>query len=211
MGQNMAGWLKLRVPPLAEGDSVIIRYAEKLDSAGNIWTENLRHAESTDRYYASGDNKSPQTDTWWHPVFSYHGFRYAEITGLVGHASQRDNQGLPQHDNQGLPRWEAWPTTDILAEVVSDAMEETGHFVSCDTILNKVYENARWGILSNYKGMPVDCPQRDERQPWLGDRTRGCFGEAFLFDNQTLYAKWARDITEAQREDGCIPDVAPAF
>ena len=204
MGQNMAGWLKLRVPPLAEGDSVIIRYAEKLDSAGNIWTENLRHAESTDRYYAGGNYKSPQTDTWWHPVFSYHGFRYAEITGLVGHASQRDNQGLP--------RWEAWPTTDdILAEVVSDAMEETGHFVSCDTILNKVYENARWGILSNYKGMPVDCPQRDERQPWLGDRTRGCFGEAFLFDNQTLYAKWARDITEAQREDGCIPDVAPAF
>ena len=204
MGQNMAGWLKLRVPPLAEGDSIIIRYAEKLDSAGNIWTENLRHAESTDRYYAGGDYKSPQTDTWWHPVFSYHGFRYAEITGLVGHASQRDNQGLP--------RKEAWPTTDdILAEVVSDAMEETGHFVSCDTILNKVYENARWGILSNYKGMPVDCPQRDERQPWLGDRTRGCFGEAFLFDNQTLYAKWARDITEAQREDGCIPDVAPAF
>jgi alpha-L-rhamnosidase len=195
---------------LASGDTIVIRYAEKLDSTGNIWTENLRHAESTDRYVVNG-RETP--DTWWHPVFSYHGFRYAEVR-VVGHASQRDNlqQSVSTHEAGGTQRWEALPTIDdFIGEVVSDAMEETGHFVSTDTILNKVYENARWGILSNYKGMPVDCPQRDERQPWLGDRTRGCFGEAFLFDNQTLYAKWARDICEAQREDGCIPDVAPAF
>ncbi len=185
MGQNMAGWLKVRIANVAEGDSVVIRYAEKLDSTGNIWTDNLRHAQSTDRYYASGRQT---THTWWHPVFSYHGFRYAEVTGI------------PQATE-----------ADFLAEVISDEMEETGQFHCDNDILNKVYQNARWGILSNYKGMPVDCPQRDERQPWLGDRTRGCFGEAFLFDNQALYAKWARDICEAQREDGCIPDVAPAF
>jgi len=184
MGQNMAGWLKCRITALGKGDSVIIRFAEKLDSAGNLWTENLRHAESTDRYYANGQEQG----RWWHPTFVYHGFRYAEVTGL--------------------PKATA---DDFIGEVISDAMEETGHFVSNNPILNKVYENARWGILSNYKGMPIDCPQRDERQPWLGDRTRGCFGEAFLFDNHNLYAKWARDIAEAQREDGCIPDVAPAF
>ena len=184
MGQNMAGWLKCRLPDLAKGDSVVIRFAEKLDSTGNIWTENFRHAQSTDRYYASGREQG----RWWHPTFVYHGFRYAEVTGLPNATA-----------------------ADFIGEVISDAMAETGHFVSTDTILNKVYANARWGILANYKGMPVDCPQRDERQPWLGDRTRGCFGEAFLFDNQALYAKWARDICEAQREDGCIPDVAPAF
>ncbi len=184
MGQNMAGWLRMRISSLAAGDSIVVRFAEKLDSTGNIWTENLRHAQSTDRYYANGNEHG----RWWHPAFVYHGFRYAEITGL--------------------PKATA---DDLIGDVVSDAMEETGYFVCNDTILNKVYKNAWWGILSNYKGMPVDCPQRDERQPWLGDRTRGCFGEAFLFDNQALYAKWARDITEAQREDGCIPDVAPAF
>ena len=184
IGQNMAGWLKLRIAKVAMGESFVVRYAEKLDSVGNIWTENLRHAQSTDRYYASGS----ENNTWWHPTFVYHGFRYAEITGLP-HAT----------------------IDDFIGEVISDEMQETGHFLTTDTILNKVYQNAYWGILSNYKGMPVDCPQRDERQPWLGDRTRGCFGEAFLFDNHALYAKWARDITEAQREDGCIPDVAPAF
>lgn len=184
MGQNMAGWLKFRLPMLAAGDSVVIRFAEKLDSAGNIWTENLRHAQSTDRYYANGQEQG----RWWHPTFVYHGFRYAEITGL--------------------PKATA---DDFVGEVISDDMEETGYFASSNVILNKVYQNAYWGILSNYKGMPIDCPQRDERQPWLGDRTRGCFGEAFLFDNHNLYAKWARDIVESQREDGCIPDVAPAF
>lgn len=125
---------------------------------------------------------------WWNPTFVYHGFRYAEVTGMK------------------KPKKE-----DFLGDVVSDEMEETGSFACSDTILNKVYRNAVWGVLGNYKGMPVDCPQRDERQPWLGDRTRGCLGESFIFDNNLLYNKWDRDITEAQREDGCIPDVAPAF
>jgi alpha-L-rhamnosidase len=59
--------------------------------------------------------------------------------------------------------------------------------------------------------MPLDCPQRDERMPWLGDRTMGSLGESYLFPNERLYAKWMRDICEAQRADGCLPDVAPLF
>ena len=184
MGQNMAGWLNVRIANLQQGDSIVIRYAERLDSTGNIWVENFRHAQSTDRYFSNGKEQG----LWWHPTFVYHGFRYAEISGLANAKIE-----------------------DFIGEVVSDEMAETGHFVSTDTILNKVYRNAVWGVLSNYKGMPVDCPQRDERQPWLGDRTRGCYGEAFIYDNNALYTKWVRDITEAQREDGCIPDVAPAF
>ena len=111
MGQNMAGWLKFRLPMLAVGDSVVIRFAEKLDSAGNIWTENLRHAQSTDRYYANGQEQG----RWWHPTFVYHGFRYAEITGL--------------------PKATA---DDFVGEVISDDMEETGYFASSNAILNKV-------------------------------------------------------------------------
>lgn len=184
MGQNMAGWLKLRITSMTAGDSVVVRFAEKLDSTGNLWVENLRHAQSTDIYYANGTERG----IWWHPTFVYHGFRYVEVSGL------------PQAK-----------TDDFIGEVVSDEMAETGTFACGDTILNKVYRNAYWGILSNYKGMPVDCPQRDERQPWLGDRTRGCYGEAFLFDNNALYRKWVRDIAESQREDGVICDVAPAY
>lgn len=184
LGQNISGWLRVRMSDLSRGDSVKILFAETLTADGSLYRANLRHALSTDVYIADGTEKG----RWWAPEFTYHGFRYAEITGLKNLSCE-----------------------DIQGEVVSDEMTLTGSFQCADTILNKVYRNAVWGILDNYKGLPIDCPQRDERQPWLGDRARGCFGEAFVFDNNSLYAKWARDIVEAQREDGCIPDVAPAY
>lgn len=182
-GQNTAGWVKFRVPKAAKGDTIIIRYAEKLDKDGNLYTANLRHSQTTDYYISNGKDAGE----WWSPKFSYHGFRYIEV------------------NRKGCK------SDDFVAEVISDEMDETGSFKSDNDVLNQVYHNALWGIRSNYKGMPVDCPQRDERQPWLGDRTGGCFGEAYIFDNCNLYAKWDRDIVESQREDGCICNVAPAF
>jgi alpha-L-rhamnosidase len=184
MNQNFAGWLKIKVHGGHAGDTIRLRFAETLKADGELYRDNLRHADATDYYIIKGD------ENWreWSPRFIYHGFRYAEITGLSN------------------PRKE-----DFIGEVISDKMDMKSNFVCSDSILNMVYHNAEWGILSNYKGMPVDCPQRDERQPWLGDRARGCFGESFIFDNHNLYSKWVRDICEAQREDGCIPDVAPAF
>ena len=184
IGQNIAGWLKVRVRG-QKGDTIRIVYAEKLNADGTLYRENFRNAQSTDTYVCNGDEGAGR---WWTPTFVYHGFKYAEVTGLRN--AQRD---------------------DFVAEVVADEMATTGHFECSDTILNKVMTNAWWGLLDNYKGMPVDCPQRDERQPWLGDRTMGSLGESYLFDNERLYTKWMRDICEAQRTDGCIPDVAPAF
>ena len=185
IGQNIAGWLKVRVRG-QKGDTIRIVYAEKLNADGTLYRENFRNARSTDIYVCNGEEGAE--DRWWTPTFVCHGFKYAEVIGLKNAKSD-----------------------DFIAEVVADEMATTGYFECSDTILNKVMKNAWWGILDNYKGMPVDCPQRDERQPWLGDRTMGSLGESFLFDNERLYTKWMRDICEAQRTDGCIPDVAPAF
>ena len=184
VGQNIAGWLKIRVRG-QKGDTIRIVYAEKLNADGTLYRDNFRNARSTDVDVCNGEEGD---DRWWTPTFVYHGFKYAEIIGL---------KNLKQED--------------VIAQVVADEMATTGRFECSDTILNKVVRNAWWGILDNYKGMPVDCPQRDERQPWLGDRTVGSLGESFLFDNERLYTKWMRDICEAQRSDGCIPDVAPTF
>ena len=197
LGQNIAGWLKVRMSDINAGDTVRIRFAEKLNDDGSLYRDNLRHAFSTDYYVADGTEQG----RWWEPSFTYHGFRYAEIAVVPD-----DNAGSSHADIGFRPE-----ASDIVGCVISDEMEVTGSFECADTILNKIYRNAVWGVLANYKGLPVDCPQRDERQPWLGDRTRGSFGEAFLFNNNALYDKWARDICEAQREDGCIPDVAPAY
>lgn len=153
IGQNMAGWLRIRIKGQA-GDSIRLRFAERLQPDGEIFTKNLRDAHCTDIYVVSG--REPQ-DATWAPRFVYHGFRYVEISGYPNAK-----------------------TEDFTAEVVDDEMAHTGTFTCSDETLNQVLRNAFWGIRSNYKGMPVDCPQRNERQPWLGDHAMGSWGESLF-------------------------------
>lgn len=183
MGQNMVGWLRINVKGSA-GDSVRLRFAETLQENGELYTANLRDAKATDLYILKGEGTEE-----WAPRFVYHGFRYVEVSEFPG-----------------------TPTlANFTGEVVNDDMPLTGTFECDNPILNRLVKNAFWGIRGNYKGIPLDCPQRDERQPWLGDRTTGALGESFLMENGPLYAKWMDDIRDAQREDGCIPDVVPAY
>jgi len=183
MGQNMAGWVKMKVKG-KRGTAVSLRFAETLQKDGELFVENMRDAKVNDLYILKGDGVET-----WQPSFVYHGFRYVEIKGYPGTPKAEDFEG----------------------EVVYDEMKTVGSFQTSDRTVNQIYKNAYWGILSNYKGMPVDCPQRNERQPWLGDRTTGAYGESFIFNNGRLYAKWLDDIQQAQKADGSIPDVAPAF
>ena len=155
VGQNIAGWLKVRVRG-QKGDTIRIVYAEKLNNDGSLYRENFRNARSTDIYVCNGEEG--KDGRWWTPTFVYHGFKYAEVIGLKD--CHKD---------------------DFVAEVVADEMSSTGQFECSDPVLTQLMRNAWWGVLDNYKGMPVDCPQRDERQPWLGDRTVGSLGESFLF------------------------------
>ena len=183
MGQNMVGWLQLKVKG-NRGDTITMKFAESLKAGGSLYIANLRDAKTTDRYILKGEGEEI-----WEPKFVYHGFRYVEISGF----NYQPN------------------LNDFLGKVVYDDIKTTGTFECSNETMNQVFKNAFWGIRGNYKGMPIDCPQRNERQPWLGDRTTGAYGESFLFDNQTLYAKWLDDIKFSQTLDGGIPDVAPAF
>ena len=182
-GQNFAGWVRMKVKGKS-GDKVTLRYAEILNEKGELAIANLRSAKVTDIYTLKGAGEET-----WEPTFVYHGFRYVEITGFPGQ---------PQLSN-------------FEGRVVYDDMETIGRIETSNSLLNQIYKNAYWSILSNYKGMPVDCPQRDERQPWLGDRSTGSYGESFVFNNVLLYAKWMDDIHYSQRADGAISDVAPAY
>ena len=183
MGQNMVGWLQIKVKG-DSGDEIILKFAESLQEDGSLYIANLRDAKTTDTYILKGEGEEI-----WEPKFIYHGFRFVEVSGL---------KSKPSLDQ-------------FLGKVVYDDMATTGTFECSNETMNQIFKNAYWGIRGNYKGMPIDCPQRNERQPWLGDRTTGAYGESFLFDNQTLYAKWLDDIKYSQTLDGGIPDVAPAF
>ena len=184
MGQNFSGWIALKNIVGNAGDKAVLRFAESLKPDGELYVANLRDAKVTDVYTLKGKGLES-----WEPSFVYHGFRYVEISAFPGKPLISQFEG----------------------KLVYDALETTGSFETSNKTINKVYQNAWWGIASNYKGMPVDCPQRNERQPWLGDRTVGAQGESYVFGNGNLYAKWMKDIEESQTAEGSIPDVAPAF
>ena len=68
-----------------------------------------------------------------------------------------------------------------------------------------------WGIRGNYRSIPTDCPQRDERQGWLGDRGQVSRSESYMFDVAAFYSKWMTDLEDSQRPSGSIPDVSPNY
>lgn len=183
MGQNMVGVIAVELNNMHYGDTITFRYGELLNSDSTLYTANLRSAECTDRYIAA--------DSWdyWYPEFTYHGFRYVEISGI---------------------RFEPIPES-FTGLVLYDQMASTSTFETDNDIINAVHRNAFWGIRGNYRSMPTDCPQRDERMGWTGDRTTGCYGESFLFDNHRLYAKWLQDLEDCQWPNGQLSDVAPAY
>ncbi len=183
MGQNMAGWLQLKVKGNA-GQKITLRFAESLQEDGEINTRPLRDAIMTDTYILNG--KGVET---WHPIFTYHGFKYVEISGYPGTPKLKD----------------------FVGHVVYDNMKTTGSFETSSDLLNQIHKNAFWTINATYKGIPIDCPQRNERMPWLGDRAVGCYGESYVMDNSKLYIKWLDDIMYTQKNDGCISDVAPPY
>jgi alpha-L-rhamnosidase len=183
MGQNMVGWARLSVTG-PKGTVVTLRFAETLRSDGTLYLDNLRSARATDVYTLKGG----PTEVW-EPRFTYHGFRYVEVTGYPGTPSLRTLSG----------------------RVVHDAIENAGEFESSNALLNRIYHNTYWGMRGNYRSIPTDCPQRDERQGWLGDRSVGSLSESYLFDVAAFYTKWATDLADSQRADGSIPDVAPNY
>ncbi len=183
LGQNIAGWCRLRVSGPA-GTRVTLRFAENLKRDGTLDLANIRGARVTDTYTLNGSGEEV-----WEPRFTWHGFRYVEMTGYPGE-----------------------PTLDTIAgRVVNDDLATAGTFACSNPLLNRIYRAIVWGVRGNYHSVPTDCPQRDERQGWLGDRSEESQGETYLFDNGQLYAKWVQDMADAQRANGSVPDVAPAY
>ena len=184
MGQNMVGYLNMRIQGQQVGDTITLRFGESLTPDSTLYTENLRGAGFTDRYVVGSDRTFQ-----WHPTFVYHGFRYVEISGL---------RNVPETSNfQGM--------------VLYDKMDLTGRFETSNEVVNTVYRNAFWGIRGNYRSMPTDCPQRDERMGWTGDRTTGNYGESYIFDNHRLYSKWLIDGEDSQWHSGSLSDVWPNY
>ena len=183
LGQNMVGWCRLKVAG-ARGTEVVLRHSEAIRPDGTLYMDNLRGAKVTDRFILAGEG----TETY-QPRFAYHGFRYVELTGYPG-----------------VPDLSA-----IEGRVVHTDVPDAGTFECSNELLNRIHRNVYWGLRGNYLSIPTDCPQRDERQGWQGDRAAESKGETYVFDIRGLYAKWMDDVADSQRDDGNLSDVCPPY
>ncbi|MEV8546800.1 glycoside hydrolase family 78 protein [Streptomyces sp. NPDC051572] len=182
-GQNLVGRLRIRVTGEA-GRTVTLRHAEVLED-GELAVRPLREARATDTYTLRGDASGEE----WEPRFTFHGFRYAEVTGWPGELGEGDIQAVVLH-------------TD---------MRRTGWFTCSDPLLNRLHENVVWGMRGNFVDIPTDCPQRDERLGWTGDVQIFAPTATFLYDCSGLLRSWLTDLAAQQYPDGRVPMYVPFF
>src|SRR5580658_5081631 len=181
-GQNFSGWVSLNVRGSA-GTRVRIRYSEVANPDGGIDVANLRGAKATDTYILRGDGAREH----WEPRFTYHGFRYAEVTGFPG--------------TPGLDT--------VRGREVHTAVNAVGSFASSKQMLNDVQHLFTWSIKTNLHSIPTDCDQRDERLGWAGDANLSAETAMFNFDMAAFYTNFLRDIRDAQGSEGEVPNTVP--
>jgi alpha-L-rhamnosidase len=181
LGQNFAGVVRLRVRGTA-GQTIRLRFAERLNPDGTLYTQNLRSARAIDTYICRGAGEET-----WQPRFTFHGFQYVEVSGLR----------------------EPPDTRTITGIALSSATPPAGTFECSDPVVNKLHSNIVWTQRANFIDVPTDCPQRDERLGWTGDAHVYIRSACLNADVQAFFHKWIVDLTDAQREDGQFPMVAP--
>jgi alpha-L-rhamnosidase len=182
MGQNMVGWAALRVKGAA-GTRVRLRFAEILNPDGSIYRQNLRNADATDLFILGGEGEET-----FRPHFTFHGFRYVEVTGYPGEPTKESMTG----------------------EVVSSVSgEPTATLNTSSDLVNRMWSIGIWGQRGNFLSIPTDCPQRDERLGWMGDA--GVFWRtgSYNFDIDAFSHKFMDDVVDAQTAKGEFTNVSP--
>ncbi|WP_439484185.1 family 78 glycoside hydrolase catalytic domain [Cyclobacterium plantarum] len=184
-GQNLTGWARIRINGPA-GSRIKMRYGERIYPDSTLDVEELSRFiwtgdTQTDRYYLKGGGEES-----WHPIFTYQGFQYVEVT-------------------RSDPEVEL---LDIQADVVHTDLAEKGYFRSSNDMFNQLQENFQWSFLGNYHGYPTDCPHR-EKMGWTGDALLVAETGCYNFDLTRAYLKWMDDFVDEQRPNGDLPGIIP--
>mgnify|MGYP001002793410 CR=1 FL=1 len=181
LGQNLAGFARLKARGPA-GTRIQLRFAEVLNPDGTIYVKNLRGARAIDTYVLRGKG-----DEVWQPRFTFHGFRYVEVTGYPGRPTPKAITGI----------------------AINSDIPLTGQFECSSPTVNRLYQNIVWTQRANFISVPTDCPQRDERLGWTGDAQVFCRAATYNADVAAFFTKWLVDLEDAQGPTGDFPDVAP--
>lgn len=189
LGQEIAGVVKIKFSG-ESGKQATIRYAEMLypdlpeygELSGRLLVANLRDAASTDKYILSGKNGEI-----FSPKFTFHGFRYIEISGVTN-----------------PPKAE-----DVIGIQLSSIDKISGELETDNELINRFIKNVRYSQLCNFISIPTDCPQRNERMGWAGDTHVFCKTALINADLKNFYLRYLEALRDGQTDDGNLPEIAP--
>jgi len=179
MGQNFAGWVRVNVKGKC-GSEITLQHAEKLNKNNDVIMSTKNKGFQTDHYILKGSSTEK-----WEPRFTYHGFRYVKI--------------------DISPSIEI---VDIKGIVVSSSFEEVGAFSCSDDSLNQLQKCFQWSYISNFVGIPTDCPHR-EKAGWTADAHLVTESGLFNYDASEAYRQWLDNFTDVQRPNGQLPGIIP--
>lgn len=190
LGQEIAGVPRICFHGKA-GEVATIRFGEMLYPElseygklhGLMLTDNYRDAESIDKYILRGDAQGEI----FCPRFTFHGFRYIEISGVERAPELAEVQGIQ----------------------LSSVPQITGDIKTSHSLLNRFIENVKWSMLCNFISIPTDCPQRNERMGWAGDAHVFCRTATFQADTRLFYLRYLEDLRDLQEASGQLPNIAP--
>lgn len=186
LGQNLAGWVRLRASGPA-GTKIVLRYGERLAPDGTLDQKEIAKFVrgvpfQTDSYTLKGGGGEES----WEPRFAYHGFRWVEVRGFPGR-----------------------PTLDSLdGRVVHTSFESAGGFECSDALLAAIQRMTLWSYRSNFVGIPTDCPHR-EKNGWTGDAHLAAEQAMLNWSNTAAYEAWLRGFMDEQRSGGDYAGIIP--
>lgn len=184
-GQVIAGRVRLRMRDTAPGQRIVIEHTETLAVDGT-WFDNILgiNKEQTDVYLAAGVVAGEPEE--WEPEFTFHGFRYARISGLSGTLAP----------------------DDIVAVVIASDLDQTGGFTASDARIDRLHQNAVWSQRGNFVSIPTDCPQR-EKVGWTGDIQAFVGAASNNAQIVPFLSRWLENLRADQLPDGRIPIFSP--
>lgn len=184
-GINMSGRVRIKLKGMA-GQEVVLKYAELLGEDGDIDAHHINkflEIENTPLKHEEKVICSGGNDEYASD-FVYYGFRYVRV--------------------ENAPR-----NFEITAEFIHTDLKTIGTFVCDDEMLNKIHKASVQSTLSNYMGIPTDCPHR-EQNGWTADALLSSEQSLMNFDMIESYKKWLRDIKDCQRPNGQLPGIVPS-
>ena len=187
-GRHLSGHCRLTVlAPTTPGVTVVLQHAEILqaDGSGMIYTAELRSAKATDTYITKGSS----ANEIYEPRFTYHGFRYVQITGLPY----------------------APDLSTLVAVHVRSSVNQKGWVDFSLPALNQVQSLVYWSQATNLMSVPTDCDNRDERKGWMGDAALTADEAYHNFDMPAFYTSFLDLIQDEQPLDpaNSVPDTVP--